>query len=71
MTVKTEKIIISTKGFNDVIDITSRIESMVSSLEERNAIVNISIMSSTSGITVIENNKGIVEDINKLFENFA
>ena len=71
MTIKTEKILISTKGFNDVIDITSKIESMISSLEEKHAIINISIMSSTAGITIIENNKGIIEDINKLFENFA
>ena len=54
MTVLTEKFTITTKGFDDVIDITSRVQSIVSNSQEKNAIVNISTTSSTASILTLE-----------------
>ena len=71
MTVLTEKFTISTKGFDDVIDITSRVQSIVSNSQEKNAIVNISTTSSTASILTLEYEPGLVVDLPKLLENIV
>ena len=71
MTVLTEKFTISTKGFDDVIDITSRVQSIVSNSQEKNAIVNISTTSSTASILTLEYEPGLVFDLPKLLENIV
>ena len=71
MTVKTEKFTISTKGFDDVIDITTRVQSIVSGIEEKNAIVNISTTSSTASITTLEYEPGLVVDLPKMLDGIV
>ncbi|MBQ8847715.1 MAG: YjbQ family protein [Candidatus Gastranaerophilales bacterium] len=71
MTVLTEKFTITTKGFDDVIDITSRVQSIVSNSQEKNAIVNISTTSSTASILTLEYEPGLVVDLPKLLENIV
>ena len=71
MSVFCEKIIISTKGFNDVIDITSRVQDIVSSYEFRNAVINISTLSSTASIMTLEDEPGLAVDISKMLDDFA
>ncbi len=66
MTVKNEKFAISTKGFDDVIDITQKIKEFVSFSNVKEGIINIFVASSVSGLIITEQEPGISEDINKL-----
>ncbi len=66
MTVKNESFIISTHGFDDVIDITQKIKEFVSFSGAKEGVVNVFIASSSSGIILTEQEPGITEDIKKL-----
>ena len=68
MSVISEKISILTKGFDDVIDITSKIQDIVSSYDIKCGILNIFVASSTASLLTIENEPGIIFDISKLLE---
>ena len=62
---------ISTKGNCDVLDISSRVDSVVSESGARNGIVNVSSRGSTSGITTIEFEPGCVADLRRALEKIA
>ena len=47
MACKNDKFTILTKGFDDLIDITSKVQDIVSSFSVKAGIVNISVLSST------------------------
>lgn len=68
MTTKIEKFYISSNGFNDLIDITSKIEHVILNTEEKNALVNIYTPSSTASIMIIENEPGLAFDITNFLE---
>lgn len=54
---------LSTKGWNDVHDITRKVSSFISSTKIKNGIVTVFIPGSTAGITSIEYEPGVVEDL--------
>jgi len=65
------KFSISTKGFNDVVDITLQISEVVKKEEKKNGICLISCPGSTCGITTIEYEKGVIKDLKRALEKIA
>ncbi|MCX6152110.1 MAG: secondary thiamine-phosphate synthase enzyme YjbQ [Ignavibacteriales bacterium] len=68
MDIKTLSFDVKTKGFNDLIDITDNVQSLISSsgLSEGNALVF--VVGSTAGITTTEFEPGLKKDLPELFE---
>lgn len=66
-----EKIIVSAKGFDDYIDITSKVEDIVSNFAKTKGIVNLYVPSSCASLKIIENEPGLGFDISKLMEILA
>lgn len=68
MDIQTRALELSTKGFNDIIDITSRLQRMLneSDFEEGNMLIF--VPGSTAGITTIEYEGGLIQDIKDFFE---
>ena len=62
---------VKTKGFNDVHDLTSRIQDFVQSSEMSDGIVAVFVPGSTAGITTIEFERGVIEDLKKAVERMA
>ncbi|MBD3282647.1 MAG: YjbQ family protein [Candidatus Portnoybacteria bacterium] len=61
-----EKISISTKGNNDIIDITSQVKKVVKKANTKEGVCLVFSSGSTCGLTMIENESGLVRD----FKNF-
>lgn len=59
---------ISTKGWNDIHDITKNVNSIISSAKINNGIVTVFVPGSTAGITTIEYEAGVVEDLKKAID---
>ena len=68
MTVKNDKFTISSKGFDDLIDITSKVQSVVDSFKVKQGIVNVSVLASTASIITMEQEPGLAFDLKKLFQ---
>lgn len=68
MKIKTESINISTKGFSDIVDITSEVQELVgrSGVKEGNALVF--VPGATAGITTIEYEPGLLKDYPEFLE---
>lgn len=62
---------ISTKGFNDIIDITDRVAELVEETGKKEGICLISCPGSTCGITTIEYEPGLVKDLKRTLESLA
>jgi len=62
---------ISTKGFNDIIDITKKAGELVKKSKIKEGICLISCPGSTCGFTAIEYEAGVVEDLKRAFEKMA
>ena len=62
---------ISTKGFTDVIDITSRVAEIVKKSKVREGICLISCPGSTAGITTIEYEPELLKDFKEFLEKIA
>ena len=71
MASKTEKFYISSRGFDDVIDITSKVQDSILATNEKYGIVNIFTPSSTSSIVIIEDEPALTFDLAKLLERFV
>ena len=71
MPVRNEKFLLSTKGFNDIIDITSKVADFVRLGGEKNAIVHIYTPGSTVSITTLEYEPGLVKDLPEASEKIA
>ena len=69
--VKTDYIQLRTKGFTDISDITSEVESIIKKSGIHDGIVNISCPGSTAGITTIEYESGAITDLKKILEQIA
>jgi len=63
-----QKFEISTKGFTDIIDITSQIEKTVEKSKVKDGICLISSPGSTCGITTIEYEPGLIEDLKRILD---
>ena len=68
MTVKITQIEKKTKGFSDVIDITSDIESSIHQSKVKNGIATVFIPGSTGAVTTVEYEPGLKEDIPEFME---
>lgn len=71
MNIITKKIKLSTKGETDIINITTEIASAVLNSGLKNGSVTIFVPGSTGGITTLEYEPGLVEDIKTYFEKIA
>jgi secondary thiamine-phosphate synthase enzyme len=68
MSVITKKIKINTKGDTDIIDITEEVKTIVSNSEMDSGIVTVFISGSTGGLTTIEYEQGLIQDLKNFFE---
>jgi secondary thiamine-phosphate synthase enzyme len=62
---------LGTRGWNDVTDITERVESSVQSSGVRDGIVTVFVPGSTAGITTIECEPGAVADLKRAIDRLA
>jgi len=62
---------IKTEGFDDVIDITLKVESVIGKSNISNGIAAVFVPGSTAGITTIEYEPGVVEDLKKAIERLV
>lgn len=62
---------VSTKGFNDIIDITDEVSRIVEKSEVKDGICLISCPGSTTGLTTLEYEDGLVEDLKKVLDKIA
>ena len=65
------KFSIKTKGFNDVIDITDKVAQIIKKSKIEDGICLVSCPGSTCGITTIEYESGLIEDLKKVLEKIA
>ena len=66
--VKTGSIQLSTRGNADVADITKQIAQVVQESEIKNGTVTVFCPSSTSAVTTIEYESGVVSDLRRMFD---
>lgn len=71
MSVITKKIKLDTKGDTDIIDITGQVANAVAKAGVKSGIVAIFVSGSTGGLTTVEYEPGLVQDIKKVFEDIA
>ncbi len=60
-----------TKGFNDIIDITSQVLEIVKKSKVKEGLCLISCPGSTCGITTLEYEEGLIEDLKRVLEQIA
>lgn len=71
MQIKTFTFTVNTNGFNDIVDITSEIQARLNETGMREGNVLIFAPGSTSGITTIEYEPGLLKDYPEFFEKIA
>jgi secondary thiamine-phosphate synthase enzyme len=71
MTVVTKELEIKTRGFNDVLDITPLVNGFLKDLPFSEGSVTIFVPGSTAGITTIEFESGVVDDLKNAFERLV
>jgi len=71
MKIITDKITVSTKGFNDIIDITEKVQGILREHQVKNGNVTIFVSGSTAGVTTIEYEPGLLKDLPEAFERIA
>lgn len=64
-------LLIKTKGFSDIKDITSEVQKVVLKSGTKNGLVNIFAVGSTASITTVEYEPALVEDVRECLEKFA
>ena len=68
MKVKTSKLIETTQGFCDIIDITGKVTAQVRDAEIDDGLVALFVTGSTASLTTIEYEPGLVDDLKELVE---
>ena len=71
MPIINEHFTINTNGNNDIIDVTKHVQNCVYQHALKNALVCVSIQGSTSAITTIEYEEGLVRDLRDALERIA
>ena len=69
--VSTYTISLNTKGFSDVIDISDSVVRVTKQSEIQNGLVNVFCSGSTGGITTIEYESGVINDLKRAMEKIA
>jgi secondary thiamine-phosphate synthase enzyme len=68
MKIKTSKLTESTKGFCDIIDITAKTTAQVRDAEIKDGLLTLFVSGSTAGLSTIEYEPGLVQDLKELLE---
>lgn len=71
MSTKSSTIQVTTEGRTDVIDLTSAVDDRVGSSGIKNGIATVFVPGSTAGVTTIEFESGVVEDLRKAVERLV
>ena len=71
MTIISDKFVVKTKGFTDIIDITSHVDELVNKHKIENANALIYAIGSTASITTLEYEPGLLKDLPEALEKFA
>lgn len=71
MPVITERFNIQTRGFTDIIDITSSVEALISRHNLQEAQATVYVAGSTASITTVEYEPGLLKDLPEAFEIIA
>ncbi len=71
MPVTTKSIKLSTRGDNDIIDITPDVRKNLLETNLQNGVVTVFCPGSTGGITTVEYEPGLVRDVKDFFEEIA
>ena len=69
--IHSETINLSTKGFNDMIDITPRVGGVIDHSKIENGLVTVFCPGSTGSVTTIEYESGVVRDLQKAIEKIV
>jgi thiamine phosphate synthase YjbQ (UPF0047 family) len=68
MPVKTDRIKLKSRGYTDVIDVSSQLSDVVARSGVRNGVATAFVIGSTAALTTIEYEPGLVQDINVALE---
>jgi secondary thiamine-phosphate synthase enzyme len=71
MTTSSETISFSTKGFCDIIDITSHLDAVIERSKIENGLVTVFCPGSTGAVTTIEYESGVLRDLQKAIEKIV
>ena len=71
MQVRLNHIFLTTRGNTDILDITQKVDECIHSSGLKNGLVTIFCPSSTSGITTIEFEPGVLHDLEKIFDELV
>ena len=71
MTVSTHRLSLSTRGNNDIHDITDEVAKAVRASGLRNGIATVFVPGSTAGVTAIEYERGMIRDLQEFLERVA
>ena len=71
MSVYHQHISLSTKGETDIVDITDRVERAVAQSGIKAGLVTVFVSGSTAGVTTIEYESGLVQDLKEAMERLA
>jgi len=66
-----KKIELNTKGFNDIVDITTQIQDYVFESKVKHGYALVFVAGATGGITTIEYEPGLLQDLPEMFEKIA
>jgi len=66
-----KKISLATRGFNDIIDITPALRTVLHDSRQQNGLLVVFVPGSTAGLTTIEYEPGLIEDIPEMLEKIA
>ena len=69
--IHTDKTKKSTKGFSDVVDLSGEVEGIVAKSGIKNGLVCVFVAGSTAGITTIEYEPGVINDLKRALEKLA
>ena len=71
MIVKLNHIFLTTRGDTDIIDITPQVDECINSSKLMNGLVTVFCPSSTSGVTTIEYESGVLQDFRRIFSEIV
>lgn len=66
-----EQISISTKGFSDIHDLTSRVQKIVAASKVKNGLAAVFVIGSTASVSTMEYESALVEDVREQIEKLA
>jgi secondary thiamine-phosphate synthase enzyme len=65
------KLELNTKGYNDIVDITSQVQEFIFESKIKDGYVLIFVPGATGGITTIEYEPGLIQDLPEMLEKIA